>query len=162
MSAIAVIRPCGASAQKWIFCHYLLSQFCSNLYVVTFVCGKQKECFLFQLFSVQILLTVTVKFFFLFHRINNSMHIWLDIQPSTVTHTQNLCSAINPSKVHTHTAVNTHTHTVGGSVSYSRAPQVWYWRWRERCTFTHPPRQFLPDLRLKLATFRLRVWLSNH
>ncbi len=25
-----------------------------------------------------------------------------------VTHTQNLCSAINPSKVHTHTAVNTH------------------------------------------------------
>ncbi len=25
-----------------------------------------------------------------------------------VTHTLNLCSAINPSKVHTHTAVNTH------------------------------------------------------
>ncbi len=52
--------------------------------------------------------------FFLFHRINNSMHIWRDIQPSTVTHTQNLCSAINPSKVHTHTAVNTHTHTLLG------------------------------------------------
>ncbi len=33
-----------------------------------------------------------------------------------VTHTQNLCSAFNPSKVHTHTAVNTHssehTHTM--------------------------------------------------
>ncbi len=26
-----------------------------------------------------------------------------------VTHTRNLCSAFNPSKVHTHTAVNTHT-----------------------------------------------------
>ncbi len=26
-------------------------------------------------------------------------------------HTQNLCSAFNPSKVHTHTAVNTHIHT---------------------------------------------------
>ncbi len=25
-----------------------------------------------------------------------------------VAHTRNLCSAINPSKVHTHTAVNTH------------------------------------------------------
>ncbi len=28
---------------------------------------------------------------------------------SMVTHTQNLCSAFNPYKVHTHTAVNTHT-----------------------------------------------------
>ncbi len=62
-----------------------------------------------------------------------------------MTHTQNLCSAMNPSKVHTHThtAVNTHTHTVnththgavgshlccgtqgavGGSVPCSRAPR---------------------------------------
>ncbi len=40
---------------------------------------------------------------------------WRDIRPSMVTHTRNSCSAFNPSKVHTHTAVNTHssehTHT---------------------------------------------------
>ncbi len=72
--------------------------------------------------------------------------------PSMVTHTQNLCSAFNPSKcTHTHT-VNTHTHTrgsrqsmlrlrgaVGGSVSCSRvSPQSWYWRWRECWLFTPP------------------------
>ncbi len=33
---------------------------------------------------------------------------WRDMWPSMVTHTQNLCSAFNPSKC-THTAVNTHT-----------------------------------------------------
>ena len=27
-----------------------------------------------------------------------------------VTHTQNLCSAFNPSKVHTHSSEHTHTH----------------------------------------------------
>ncbi len=32
---------------------------------------------------------------------------WRDIRPSMVTHTRNLCSAFNPSNVHTHT-VNTH------------------------------------------------------
>ncbi len=36
---------------------------------------------------------------------------WSDIQPSMVTHTRNLCSAINPSKVHTHSSEHTHTHT---------------------------------------------------
>ncbi len=40
-----------------------------------------------------------------------SMWKWCDIRPSMVTHTQNLCSAINPHKVCAHTAVNTHTHT---------------------------------------------------
>ncbi len=35
---------------------------------------------------------------------------WSDIRPSMVTYIRNLCSAINPSKVHTHT--HTHTHTV--------------------------------------------------
>ncbi len=29
-----------------------------------------------------------------------------------VTHTWNLCSAFNPSKVHTHSSEHTHTHTV--------------------------------------------------
>ncbi len=80
-----------------------------------------------------------------------------------VTHTQNLCSAFNPSKC-THTVVNTHTHsehtpgavgtgqpmlqrpgsrTPGGSVPCSRVStthlvQLWYWRWRERRLFTPP------------------------
>ncbi len=82
---------------------------------------------------------------------------WRDIRPSMVTHTRNLCSAINPSKVHTHSSEHTHTpwtHTpgavgshlccgargaVGGSVPCSTvSPQSWYWRWRERCTFTPP------------------------
>ncbi len=62
----------------------------------------------------------------------------------------------------THTAVNTHTpwtHTravgchlccsargsVGVRCPCSRAPQSWYWGWRERCTFTPPHLQSLPD-----------------
>ncbi len=48
----------------------------------------------------------------------------------------------DPSKVHTHTAVNTH------------------WRWRVLDIHSHHL-QFLPDLRLGLATFRLWVRLSN-
>ncbi len=36
---------------------------------------------------------------------------WRDIRPSMVTHTRNLCSAFNPSKVHTHSSEHTHTHT---------------------------------------------------
>ncbi len=45
------------------------------------------------------------------------------MQPSMVTHTQNSCSAFNPYKVHTHTAVNTHTHRehTPGSHSYCGA-----------------------------------------
>ncbi len=31
--------------------------------------------------------------------------------PSKVAHTLNLCSAFNPSKVHTHSSEHTHTHT---------------------------------------------------
>ncbi len=104
-------------------------------------------------------------------------------RPSMVSHTCNLCSALNPSKW-THTAVrseethtHTHTHThcehtpgavgsqccgargaVGGSVPYSRvSPQSWYWRWRECWTFTP---LLIP--RLEPMTFRLQVRLSNH
>ncbi len=66
-----------------------------------------------------------------------------------VTHTRNLCSAFNPSKVHTHSsehtpgAVGSHLcygaqGAVGGSVPCSRAPQSWYWRWRECSAFTPP------------------------
>ncbi len=66
-----------------------------------------------------------------------------DIRPSMVTHTRNLCSAFDPSKVHTHSSEHTHReHTpgavgshlccgargaVGGSVPCSRvSPQSWY------------------------------------
>ncbi len=37
---------------------------------------------------------------------------WSDIRPSMVTHTRNLCSAFDPSKVHTHSSEHTHTHTL--------------------------------------------------
>ncbi len=69
---------------------------------------------------------------------------WRDMWPSMVTHTRNLCSAINPSKVHTHSSEHTHhlccgaRGAVGGSVPCSRSPQSWYWGWKERCTFTPP------------------------
>ncbi len=97
---------------------------------------------------------------------------WRDIRPSMVTHTQNLCSAFNPSKVHTHSsehtpgAVGSHLccsarGAVGGSVPCSRAPQSWYWGWRECCTFTLPPPTIPAGPRLEPATFGLRVQLSN-
>ncbi len=35
--------------------------------------------------------------------------MWCDMRPSMVTHTQNLCSAFNPSKVHTHGSEHIHT-----------------------------------------------------
>ncbi len=35
---------------------------------------------------------------------------WCDIQPSMMTHTRNLCSVFNPSKVHTRTHTHAHTH----------------------------------------------------
>ncbi len=38
-----------------------------------------------------------------------------------MTHTQNLCSAFNPSKVH-HTAVNTHTYPEQWAAIYAAAP----------------------------------------
>ncbi len=50
---------------------------------------------------------------------------WRDIRPSMVTHTRNLCSAINPSKVHTHSSEHTHTvktHPEQWAVIYVAAP----------------------------------------
>ncbi len=74
-----------------------------------------------------------------------------------VTHTQNLCAAFNPSKVHTqqwtHTHTHTHTHTVNtlrhwGSIwgfgAVFKCTSVVFWLWRELCTFTAPQLQFLP------------------
>ncbi len=79
---------------------------------------------------------------------------WRDIRPSMVTYTRNLCSAINPSKVHTHTAVNTHTvntHPEQWAAIYAAAPgeQLGVW-WlaqghlshgieEERALYIHSP-----------------------
>ncbi len=100
-------------------------------------------------------------------------------RPSMVTHTRNLCSAINPSKVRTHTAVNTHTpwtHTRSSGQPFMLRSPGSSWGFGallkgtsvvvlrvERALYIHSPHlQSLPDLRLELATFGLRVWLSNH
>ncbi len=93
---------------------------------------------------------------------------WIDMWPSMVTHTRNLCSAINPSKVHTHSSEHTHTvntHPEQWAAIYAAAPGE---QLGVRClaqghlsrgieggeSAVHSPHlQFLPDLRLELATF---------
>ncbi len=83
---------------------------------------------------------------------------WRDIRPSMVTNTRNLCCAINPSKVGTHSSEQTHReHTpgavgrhlccgtwggVGGLLSCSRATQSWYWRWKRALHIDSPHLQF--------------------
>ncbi len=50
---------------------------------------------------------------------------WRDMWPSMVTHTLNLCSAINQSKVHTHSSEHTHTvntHPDQWAAIYAAAP----------------------------------------
>ncbi len=50
---------------------------------------------------------------------------WSDMWPSMVTHTRNLCSAINPSKVHTHSSEHTYTvntHPEQWAAIYAAAP----------------------------------------
>ncbi len=98
--------------------------------------------------------------------------------PSMVTHTRNLCSAINPSKVHTHSSE--HTHTV------NTHPEQWAANAAapgeqlgvrclaqgshlsrgieggESAGHSLPPPTIPAGPRLELATFRLRVRLSNH
>ncbi len=68
---------------------------------------------------------------------------WRDIWPSMVTHTWILCSAFNPSKVHTQQWTHTPWNNPSsgqpfmlrcpgrGFDGFSRAPQSWYWEWRE-------------------------------
>ncbi len=102
---------------------------------------------------------------------------WLDMWPSMVTHTWNLCSAINPSKVHTYSSEHTHTvntHKEQWAAIYAAAPGEQFGALLkgltsvvvlkvERALYIHSPHlQFLPDLRLELTTVRLRVRLSNH
>ncbi len=105
---------------------------------------------------------------------------WRDIRPSTVTHTQNLCSTFNPSKVHAHSSEHTHTHTPWTHTRRTGQPfMLWSpgssWGCGallkgtsvvvlrvERSVYIHPPQPTIPARpRLGLATFRLQVWLSN-
>ncbi len=84
-------------------------------------------------------------------------YMWSEVtcgQVYQVNHTRILCSAFNPSKVHTHSSehTHTHTHTTGAAGSHIAAEpgsswgfgvllkgtSSWYWGWIERCTFTPP------------------------
>ncbi len=93
---------------------------------------------------------------------------WIDMWPSMVTHTRNLCSAINPSKVHIHSSEHTHTvntHPEQWAAIYAAAPGS-SWGFGallkgtsvvvlkvERALFTPPHLHSCRDLRLELATF---------
>ncbi len=78
---------------------------------------------------------------------------WGDILPSMVTHTRNLCSAFNPSKVHTHNSE--HTHPEQWAAIYAVVPG-------EQFGVRYLAQGHLVVvLRLKLVTFRLWVWLST-
>ncbi len=98
---------------------------------------------------------------------------WCDIRPSMVTHTRNLCPAINPSKVHTHTPW-THTRSSGqpfmlrhpgsswGFGALLKVTSVMVLKMEESAVNSLPHLEFLPVPRLKPMTFGLRVQLSNH
>ena len=93
-----------------------------------------------------------------------------------VTHTQNSCSAFNPSKVHTHSSEHTHReHPEQWAAIYAAAPGE---QLGVRClaqghlsrgieggeSAVHSlPRPTIPaGPRLELTTLGLRVLLSNH
>ncbi len=65
---------------------------------------------------------------------------WHDIRPSMVTHTRNLCSAFNPSKVHTHSSEHTHREHLSRGIEGG-----------ESGVYSLPHPQFLPDLSLELS-----------
>ncbi len=88
-----------------------------------------------------------------------------------VTHNQNLCSAFNPSKVHTHTTVNiVNTHLEQWAAIYAAAPGEQFWvRGLAQGHLSHGiecGERVLPTIpagpRLKHTPFHLRVRLSNH
>ncbi len=101
---------------------------------------------------------------------------WCDIRPSMVTHSLNSCSAFNPKC--THTAVNTHTvntHSEQWAAIYAAAPgeqsgvrclaQGHLSRGTEggeSAGHSLPTPTITAGPRLELATFGLRVRLSNH
>ncbi len=88
------------------------------------------------------------------------------------THTQNLCSAINPSKVHTHSSEHTHTvnthpeqRAVPGSIrgfgALLKGSSVVVLR-VERLLYINQPPPIPAGPRLELTTFGLRGRLSNY
>ncbi len=95
-----------------------------------------------------------------------------------VTHTRNLCSAFDPSKVHTHSSEHTHTvntHPEQWAAIYAAAPREQLGvqclaqghlsrgiEGGESAVHSLPPPTIPAGPRLELATFRLRVRLSNH
>ncbi len=94
------------------------------------------------------------------------------VWPSMATHTQNLCSAFNPSKC-THTVVNIHMEQWAANAAapgeqlgvrclaqgshLSRGIEG-----GESTGYSLPHLQSLPDLRLEPTTFGLQVQLSIH
>ncbi len=94
-----------------------------------------------------------------------------------LTHTQNLCSVFNPSKVHTHRSEHTHTpwtHTWSSGQPFMLRRPGSSWGFgallkdtsvvvleMEKST-KHPPPTIPSGPRVELATFQLWVWLSNH
>ncbi len=119
--------------------------------------------FFYQLFGLFVLLTAPIHCRWKWK--------WRDIRPSMVTHTRNLCSANNPSKVHTAVNKNTlWTHTA----IYAATPVE---QLGVRClaqghlsraieggksaVHSLPPPTIPAGLKLELATFGLRVRLSN-
>ncbi len=83
-----------------------------------------------------------------------------------VTHAQNLGSAINPSKVHTHSSEHTHPEQwaaiYAAALALLKGTSVVALK-VERELYIHSPPPTIPACpRLELATFGLRVRLSNH
>ncbi len=85
-----------------------------------------------------------------------------------VTHIQNLCSAINPSKVHTQQfmlTVNIYATAPGEQLGVRCLAQGHLScgiEGGESAGYSLPSPTIPADLRLELATFALRVLLSNH
>ncbi len=80
---------------------------------------------------------------------------------------------INPSKVHTHSSEHIHTvntHPEQWAAIYAAAPREQLWVWHlivvfeggESAVYSLPPPTISAGPRFKLATFQLRVQLSNH
>ncbi len=106
------------------------------------------------------------------------IYIYKYITINKVTHTLNLCSAFNPPKVHTHTAVNTHTVNTNqgqGAALYAARPGGLGVRCLaqgshlslgieggESAVHSLPPPTTPACSRLELTNFWLQVRLSNH
>ncbi len=147
-----IILICWFAAQE-TFLIILNFEYC---YAASYFCEKWYNSVLCKI--------KTYTFIFFFNNVALNQRLWSDVWPSMVTHTQNLCSAFNPSKCthsseHTHT-VNTHPEQWAVNAAAPGEQLVPCSRRREHWLFTLPHLQFLPDLRLEPASFGLQVWLS--